>query len=102
MNRVSRISTRPEPGQERRRTGAGHRHRLAGRRRGTDAARHGVPRRCPIPNSTFPDRGVEGAPPAPPVDLFVATDRGAYRVGETVNATVLVRNAEARAIDNLP
>ncbi len=54
------------------------------------------------PEFDLSDRGVEGAPPAPPVDLFVATDRGAYRVGETVNATVLVRNAEARAIDNLP
>ena len=54
------------------------------------------------PEFDLSDRGVEGAPPAPPVDLFLTTDRGAYRVGETVNATLLVRNAEARAIENLP
>ncbi|RCW82913.1 alpha-2-macroglobulin family protein [Paracoccus lutimaris] len=54
------------------------------------------------PEFDLSDRGVEGAPPAPPIDLFVATDRGAYRVGETVNATVLTRNAEARALENLP
>ena len=54
------------------------------------------------PEFDLSDRGVEGAPPAPPIDLFVATDRGAYRVGETVNATILTRNAEARALENLP
>nr|WP_142663403.1 alpha-2-macroglobulin family protein [Paracoccus laeviglucosivorans] len=54
------------------------------------------------PEFDLSDRGVEGAPPAPPIDLFVTTDRGAYRVGETVNATVLARNPEARALENLP
>ncbi|UFS65675.1 alpha-2-macroglobulin family protein [Paracoccus denitrificans] len=54
------------------------------------------------PEFDLSDRGVEGQPPAPPIDLFVTTDRGAYRVGETVNATVLARNAEARALENLP
>ncbi|KGJ05341.1 hypothetical protein SAMN04487972_10645 [Paracoccus halophilus] len=54
------------------------------------------------PEFDLSDRGVEGAPPAPPIDLFVTTDRGAYRVGETVNATVLARDAGARALDGLP
>jgi hypothetical protein len=48
------------------------------------------------------DRGVEGRPPAPPVDTFLTTDRGAYRAGETVFATVLTRDAQARAIEGLP
>ncbi|TWI33836.1 alpha-2-macroglobulin family protein [Paracoccus sulfuroxidans] len=54
------------------------------------------------PEFDLSDRGVEGLPPAPAMDLFVTTDRGAYRVGETVNATILTRDAEARALDNLP
>ncbi|KRW95791.1 alpha-2-macroglobulin family protein [Paracoccus sp. MKU1] len=54
------------------------------------------------PEFDLSDRGVEGQPPSPPIDLFLTTDRGAYRVGETVNATVLARNAEARALENLP
>lgn len=54
------------------------------------------------PEFDLSDRGVEGQPPAPPIDLFLTTDRGAYRVGETVNATVLARNAEARALETLP
>lgn len=54
------------------------------------------------PEFDLSDRGVEGQPPAPPIDLFVTTDRGAYRVGETVNATILARNADARALDDLP
>lgn len=48
------------------------------------------------------DRGVEGAEPAPPVDVFLATDRGAYRAGETIHATVLARDGTARAINGLP
>jgi len=48
------------------------------------------------------DRGVEGRAPAGPVDVFLATDRGAYRAGETVFATALARDAEARAIEGLP
>ncbi|MFK7752862.1 MAG: alpha-2-macroglobulin family protein [Sedimentitalea sp.] len=48
------------------------------------------------------DRGVEGRPPAGPVDVFLTTDRGAYRAGETIHATVLSRDGEARAIDGLP
>jgi hypothetical protein len=48
------------------------------------------------------DRGVEGREAAPPVDVFLATDRGAYRAGETVNVTALTRDTEARAIEGLP
>ncbi|MEW9918113.1 alpha-2-macroglobulin family protein [Marimonas sp. MJW-29] len=48
------------------------------------------------------DRGVEGHPPAPPIDTFLTTDRGAYRVGETIYATALTRDAEAKAIEGLP
>ncbi len=48
------------------------------------------------------DRGVEGRPPAPPIDTFLTTDRGAYRVGETIYATALTRNAEAKALADLP
>ncbi|WP_017998686.1 alpha-2-macroglobulin family protein [Paracoccus sp. N5] len=54
------------------------------------------------PEFDLSDRGVEGQPPAPPIDLFLTTDRGAYRVGETVNATVLARDAESRALPDLP
>ncbi|WP_435140365.1 alpha-2-macroglobulin family protein [Pseudopelagicola sp. nBUS_19] len=48
------------------------------------------------------DRGVEGRPPAPPVDLFVSTDRGAYRAGETIYATALVRGDVSQALPGLP
>ncbi|MCQ0091011.1 alpha-2-macroglobulin family protein [Roseovarius sp. M141] len=48
------------------------------------------------------DRGVEGRPPAPPVDVFLATDRGAYRAGEVIHATALARDDHADAITGLP
>ncbi|SDE13418.1 alpha-2-macroglobulin family protein [Ruegeria marina] len=48
------------------------------------------------------DRGVEGRRPAGPVDVFLTTDRGAYRAGETINATMLSRDNTARAIEGLP
>lgn len=48
------------------------------------------------------DRGVEGRPPAPPVDVFLATDRGAYRAGEVIHATALARNDSAEAVTGLP
>lgn len=48
------------------------------------------------------DRGVEGRPSAPPIDVFLATDRGAYRAGETVQATALARDAVAKALEDLP
>lgn len=48
------------------------------------------------------DRGVQGRPPSPPIDVFLATDRGAYRVGEVIHATVLARDDTAAAIPGLP
>lgn len=48
------------------------------------------------------DRGVEGLPPAPAIDVFLTTDRGAYRAGETVQATLLARDARAAALDGVP
>ncbi len=48
------------------------------------------------------DRGVEGRPPAPPIDLFASTDRGAYRAGEVIHATVLARDGRSQAIAGLP
>ncbi|UXU75503.1 MULTISPECIES: alpha-2-macroglobulin family protein [unclassified Paracoccus (in: a-proteobacteria)] len=54
------------------------------------------------PEFDLSDRGVEGQPPSPPIDIFLTTDRGAYRVGETVNATVLARDARAAALEDLP
>ncbi|MEM6938969.1 MAG: MG2 domain-containing protein [Pseudomonadota bacterium] len=48
------------------------------------------------------DRGVAGNPPAPPIDAFLTTDRGAYRAGETIYATVLTRDARAAALPDLP
>lgn len=48
------------------------------------------------------DRGVEGRAPAGPIDVFLTTDRGAYRAGETIHATALTRDGKALAIDGLP
>jgi uncharacterized protein YfaS (alpha-2-macroglobulin family) len=48
------------------------------------------------------DRGVEGNPAAPPMDVFLTTDRGAYRAGETVHATALVRDVQAKALGDVP
>ena len=48
------------------------------------------------------DRGVEGRAPAPAIDTFLTTDRGAYRAGETVFATVLTRDNDGRALTGLP
>lgn len=54
------------------------------------------------PEFDLSDRGVEGLPPAPPIDVFLATDRGAYRAGETVHATFLARDSAARALPGVP
>lgn len=48
------------------------------------------------------DRGVEGRAAAGPVDVFLTTDRGAYRAGEVIHATALTRDPEATAIEGLP
>lgn len=54
------------------------------------------------PEFDLSDRGVEGAEAPPPVDVFLSTDRGAYRVNETVHATALTRDAKQAAIVGLP
>jgi uncharacterized protein YfaS (alpha-2-macroglobulin family) len=48
------------------------------------------------------DRGVEGREPAQPIDVFLTPDRGAYRAGETIHLTALMRDASARAVPGLP
>ncbi|WP_237154091.1 alpha-2-macroglobulin family protein [Oryzibacter oryziterrae] len=48
------------------------------------------------------DRGVEGRAPPKPVDVFVTSERGVYRPGETVNLTALARDAAAAATDQVP
>lgn len=54
------------------------------------------------PEFDLSDRGVEGREAAPPVDVFLTTDRGAYRAGETVYATALTRDSRAEAVSGLP
>ena len=48
------------------------------------------------------DRGVVGRAPSGPLDAFLATDRGAYRVGEVINLTALLRDAQAQAVADVP
>lgn len=47
------------------------------------------------------DRGVEGRLPAKAVDVFLSTERGAYRPGETVFATILARDPGVAAVAGL-
>ncbi|MEY8882135.1 alpha-2-macroglobulin family protein [Donghicola sp. XS_ASV15] len=54
------------------------------------------------PEFDLSDRGVAGRPPSGPVDLFLATDRGAYRAGDRIHATALARDEDANVIWNLP
>lgn len=54
------------------------------------------------PEFDLSDRGVEGQAPAPALDIFTTTERGAYRVGDTINATVLARNSAIEGLDDLP
>lgn len=54
------------------------------------------------PEFDLSDRGVAGREAAPPVDVFLTTERGAYRAGETVHATALTRDARQEAIAGLP
>ncbi len=54
------------------------------------------------PEFDLSDRGVEGREAAPPVDVFLTTDRGAFRAGETVFATALTRDPQTSAIEGLP
>lgn len=54
------------------------------------------------PEFDLSDRGVDGRPVAPPIDLFLTTDRGAYRAGEVIHATVLTRDQTMAALPGLP
>ena len=47
------------------------------------------------------DRGVDGRPPAGPLDVFLTSERGIYRTGETAHFTGLVRNATGEAVEGL-
>ncbi|QBF29823.1 alpha-2-macroglobulin family protein [Thalassococcus sp. S3] len=48
------------------------------------------------------DRGVQGRPSAGSIDVFLTTDRGAYRAGETIFATVLARDPQVKALGGVP
>jgi uncharacterized protein YfaS (alpha-2-macroglobulin family) len=54
------------------------------------------------PEFDLTDRGVAGREASPPIDVFLATDRGAYRAGETIHVTALARDGTAAAIEGLP
>jgi alpha-2-macroglobulin len=54
------------------------------------------------PEFDLSDRGVEGRAAPGPVDVFLTTDRGAYRAGEVVHVTALTRDARADAVHGLP
>ncbi|MDD7969599.1 alpha-2-macroglobulin family protein [Roseinatronobacter alkalisoli] len=54
------------------------------------------------PEFDLSDRGVEGRAAPGAVDVFLTTDRGAYRAAEVINATALVRDNQTRAIHGLP
>ena len=48
------------------------------------------------------DRGVAGRSAPAAIDIFASFERGAYRPGETVNATILARDAQGAATAGLP
>ncbi|TBW35375.1 alpha-2-macroglobulin family protein [Siculibacillus lacustris] len=48
------------------------------------------------------DRGVKGRAVPKGLDAFVATERGVYRTGETVDVTALLRDTRGVAVPNLP
>ena len=48
------------------------------------------------------DRGVTGRKVAGELDLFMFSERGIYRAGETVHLTGLLRSSSVDAIENLP
>ncbi len=50
----------------------------------------------------FTDRGVTGRDPPGAADAFVYVERGVYRRGETVHATVLLRDGNANQIAGVP
>lgn len=48
------------------------------------------------------DRGVTGRPAPQALDVYLVTERGAYRPGETVQLTALARDDKAEAVTALP
>ncbi|MGI4850939.1 MAG: alpha-2-macroglobulin family protein [Janthinobacterium lividum] len=50
----------------------------------------------------FVDRGVKGRQVHNNLDVFVFTERGIYRPGETVSLTALIRDQNHKAIQNIP
>jgi uncharacterized protein YfaS (alpha-2-macroglobulin family) len=48
------------------------------------------------------DRGVTGRPTPGALDVFMWTERGIYRVGETVHVAALARDQKAEAVSTLP
>jgi uncharacterized protein YfaS (alpha-2-macroglobulin family) len=48
------------------------------------------------------DRGVDGRPPPKALDVFLVSERGVYRPGETVHLTALARDDRARAVAGVP
>jgi uncharacterized protein YfaS (alpha-2-macroglobulin family) len=48
------------------------------------------------------DRGVAGRAAPGALDVYAWTERGIYRVGETVHVAALARDDTAKAVDNLP
>ncbi len=47
------------------------------------------------------DRGVEGREPAGALDVFLTTERGIYRAGDTAHVTALMRDGRGAAVDGL-
>jgi uncharacterized protein YfaS (alpha-2-macroglobulin family) len=54
------------------------------------------------PAFDFSDRGVDGRDASGPIDVFVYTDRGIYRPGETIHAMALMRDRVGNAIADAP
>ena len=54
------------------------------------------------PEFDLSDRGVEGRRAPGPLDVYATTERGAYRPGETVHATVLACASRAKAVTDVP
>ncbi len=48
------------------------------------------------------DRGVDGRPAPKPLDVYLVSERGIYRPGESVALTALVRDAKADAVAGVP
>jgi len=48
------------------------------------------------------DRGVDGRPAPKPLDVYLVSERGIYRPGESVALTALVRDAKANAVADVP